>query len=71
MTWADTVYAVWAFVALAAAVLALAAARGWHIGPRRVRRPSGSLAGLFARGRWVRVVVVLVWIWAGVHLFAR
>ncbi|MDA8341816.1 MAG: DUF6186 family protein [Actinomycetota bacterium] len=71
MTWADTVYAVWALVALGAAVSVLAAARGWRIGRGQVRRPSVALARLLARGRWVRVVVVLVWIWTGVHLFAR
>lgn len=71
MTWADAVYGVWAFVAVGAALSFLVAARGWPVAGRRVRRPSVALARLLARGRWVRVGIVLLWIWTGVHLFAR
>lgn len=71
MTWADAVYGTWAFVALAGAVSAVAAARGWSVGLRRIRRPSAALAALLARGAWVRVLVVLGWIWLGVHFFVR
>lgn len=71
MTWAFTVYGVWAFVAVAAIISALVAARGWRVRGRLVRRPSAAVAALLAHGRWVRLLLVLGWIWLGVHFFAR
>ena len=71
MTWAFSVYGVWAFVALAAAASELAALRGWRLAGKTVRRPGRASAALLNRSRWVRLLVVAGWIWLGVHFFAR
>jgi Family of unknown function (DUF6186) len=59
-------YAVWAVVVLAALAL-WARARTAGSGPAR---PSVVLERL-ATGPFLRVVLVVSWIWVGWHLFAR
>lgn len=71
MTWAEVTYALWALVALLALCLWLASARGWRLGDRPLGRPSGLLRDALAGRTWLRVVVVLGWVWVGVHTFAR
>jgi hypothetical protein len=61
-------YAVWAVLGLAALVLwALARAGAAGSGPAR---PSVVLERV-ASGPFLRVVLVLAWMWVGWHLFAR
>lgn len=71
MTWASVTYAVWSLVALGAFALWLASRRGWGVGSSRVGRPSALLRDALGGRTWLRVIVVLGWIWLGVHLFAR
>lgn len=71
MTWAHATYAAWALIALGAGVLWLASRRAWPVGKTRVARPSALLRDLLDGRTWLRVVVVLGWIWVGVHAFAR
>lgn len=71
MTWANVTYAVWALVVLLAVVLWVASWRHWHVGRARVGRPAALLRDAFSGRAWLRVVVVLGWIWLGVHAFAR
>jgi hypothetical protein len=70
MTWAHVTYAIWAFVALAAALLWAASARGWNLAGSRVGRPSALVRALLSHGA-ARVVVLLGWMWLGIHFFAR
>ena len=60
-------YAVWTLLLIGALVLWVRshAAQG-----PAVARPSVVLTRL-ATGRWLRVLLVLAWMWAGWHLFAR
>lgn len=68
MTFADVVYGCWALAAVAVAALWALSYRG---APRRwIARPSVLITGLIQRPA-VRVVVVLGWVWVGVHFFAR
>jgi hypothetical protein len=71
MTWADVTYALWAVVALAALLAWLASRRAWRIGGARIGRPSALLRDAFGGRTWLRVAVVLGWVWLGVHAFAR
>jgi hypothetical protein len=71
MTWAAVTYAIWAFVTLAALFLWLASWRGWRVGRSCVGRPSALLRDALGGRTWLRVVVVLGWVWVGVHVFAR
>lgn len=59
-------YAVWAVLA---SLVLLAWARS-HAPHSRIARPSDVLARLSTRPV-VRIVVVVAWMWAGWHLFAR
>ncbi len=59
-------YAVWAVLGLAS--LALWARS--HVAGSQLARPAVVLERL-ARGPVLRVVLVLAWMWAGWHLFAR
>lgn len=70
MSWAEAIYAVWAFCAAGAATLWLASARGWPIPLERVGRPAAILRAVLVH-RWVRIFFVLGWIWVGIHTFAR
>ena len=60
-------YSVWTLLLLGALVLSVLShsARG-----PAVARPSVVLTRL-ATGPWLRVLLVLAWMWAGWHLFAR
>lgn len=71
MTWAHVTYALWALAALLTLLLWLSSARGWRIGHTRIGRPSALVARMFGDRTWLRAVVVLVWVWWGVHTFAR
>ena len=71
MTWAHATYAAWALIALAAGALWLGSARAWSIGRARIGRPSALLRDMLGGRTWLRVVVVLGWVWVGVHTFAR
>ena len=71
MTWANVTYALWALAALGGSLLWLAAARRWILGRVRVGRPSALLRDVLANRTWLRVLVVLGWLWVGVHAFAR
>lgn len=71
MSWADSVYAIWSALALASGVLWVAAMRGWRLGRHRVGRPAAVVRDMLARRSWLRLLVVLGWIWVGVHSFAR
>ena len=71
MTWAETVYAVWALVALLALCSWLVSRKGWKIAGARVAGPLVVVRRILGAGTWVRVGAVAVWIWLGVHLFAR
>lgn len=71
MTFADVVYALWALAVAAGGALWVAAVKGWRVGGSFVGRPSILLRSLFAGRTWLRVLVVLCWVWVGVHLFAR
>jgi len=71
MTWASVIYALWALVSIVALFLWLASWRRWHVGSWRVGRPSALLRDLLGGRTWLRAVVVLGWVWLGVHLFAR
>jgi len=60
-------YATWTLLLIGALVL-------WYLSHiargQAVARPSVVLTRL-ATGRWLRVLLVLAWMWAGWHLFAR
>jgi hypothetical protein len=71
MTWADVTYALWALAALAFLLLWLASARAWKIGRTRIGSPSALIRDAFGDRTWLRVVVLLAWVWVGVHTFAR
>lgn len=71
MSWADVTYALWAAVALAALVLWLASKRAWTVGRTRIGRPATLIRDLLGDRTWLRAIVVLGWVWVGVHSFAR
>jgi hypothetical protein len=71
MTWAVATYALWCAAALAALFLWLASVRGRGLGHIRVGRPSALLGRMLGDRTWLRVVLVLAWVWLGVHAFAR
>lgn len=71
MTWASVTYALWSLVVLASLFLWLASWRGWRVGWSRVGRPSALLRDALSGRTWLRVVVVVGWVWVGVHTFAR
>ena len=70
MIFADVVYALWALALAVAGVLWLASATGRKVCGVRVGRPSVLVRDALGRW-WLRVLVVLCWVWLGVHLFAR
>ena len=63
----DLGYALWIFLLIGALVLWVLSHRAR--GPA-VARPSVVLTRL-ATGPWLRLFLVLAWMWAGWHLFAR
>lgn len=71
MTWASVTYALWAVVVFTSLYLWAASWRRWHVGRSRVGRPSGLLRDALSGRTWLRVIVVLGWVWVGVHTFAR
>lgn len=71
MTWATVTYALWALAALGACLLWAASARGWTAGRLGVGRPSALLRAALGDRAWLRVLVLLAWVWVGVHVFAR
>lgn len=71
MTWATVTYALWALVALLAVLLWVASWRGWRVGRSGVGKPSALIRDALGTRTWLRVLVVLGWIWVGVHVFAR
>ena len=71
MTWADVTYALWAAAVLGALFLWLASRRVWPGGRARIGRPSTLVRDVLGDRTWLRVVVVLGWVWVGVHVFAR
>jgi len=67
MTWRNATWAVWALLGAAAVVLAaLSVARRGG-----VREPFGPLRAYLADHRVARVALVVAWMWAGWHFFAR
>ena len=70
MTWAEGVYATWSSVVVLGLALWWLSATGRTIAGRRIAA-AGSLIRRLTRRPALRVVVVLVWMWVGWHLFAR
>lgn len=70
MSWANGVYTVWSLVVVLGLVLWWLSASGRTVAGRRIA-PAGSLVRWLNRRPALRVVVVLVWMWVGWHLFAR
>lgn len=67
MSWRDATFAAWALLAAAAAMLALLS---WA--PRApVAGPLAPLRSYLAGHRVARAALVVAWMWAGWHLFAR
>ncbi len=71
MSWADVTYALWAVAALGFFVLWLAARRASKLGRARIGRPSVLVRDMLDDRTWLRMLVVLAWVWLGVHAFAR
>lgn len=67
MSWRDVTFAAWALLAAAVVVLAVLS-----VAPRSpVAGPLAPLRAYLASHRVARAVVVVAWMWAGWHLFAR
>ena len=70
MTWSVAVYTAWSLVVVLGLALWWLSASGRTAVGRRIA-PAGSLIRQLTRRPALRVVVVLVWMWVGWHLFAR
>ncbi len=71
MTWARVTYALWAFAALSALFLWIASRRGPRGARARTAQPATLLRDALDGRLWLRVAVLLAWVWLGVHAFAR
>ena len=71
MTWAHVTYALWAVFALLFLTLWVVSKRAWKVGRLRIGRPSVLIRDALCDRTWLRTLVVLGWVWLGVHAFAR
>jgi hypothetical protein len=67
MTWRNATWAVWALLGAAVVVLSALSVAGRG----GVREPFGPLRAYLPDHRVARVALVVVWMWAGWHFFAR